>query len=182
MNFKEDYALGHKSRFQKTLKVLKEQAPPPKKILDLGPKNPMSELMMESGYHVQNTSEGEDLDIHYSTELIQDKSFDIVTSFEVFEHLVNPFGVLQHIGAEKLITTVPLRLWFSSAYWNEDDPFDRHYHEFETRQFDMLLNKAGWEITYSEKWTPDSISLGFRPILRYFTPRHYLVVAEKSEK
>lgn len=180
MDFKNEYAEEHRSRFKKTLNVLLEHCPPPIKILDLGPDNPMAKLMRQAGYEVQNTPMGIDLDLNDSLPLLKDKSFDIVTSFEVFEHLVNPYGVLSQIRAEKLVTTVPLNLWFAKAYWNENDPFDRHFHEFEPRQFDMLLNKAGWEITYTEKWTPDSIGMGLRPILRYFTPRHYLVIAERK--
>lgn len=181
MSFKDEYAANHKYRFDKTLKVLLNNEPPPKKVLDLGPENPLSRLMMQAGYQVQNTPEKTDLDFNYTMKMIEDSDYDFVTSFEIFEHLVNPFGVLTHIGAKKLIATVPLRLWFSTAYWNENDRFDRHYHEFEDRQFDMLLEKSGWKITYTEKWTANSIGLGIRPILRFFTPRHYLVIAEKKQ-
>lgn len=179
MNFKNEYAEAHQPRFKKTLNVLLKHCPPPLKVLDLGPDNPMTDLMRKAGYEVYNTPLGVDLDLNDSLPLIKDKNFDLVTSFEVFEHLVNPFGVISNLGAEKLVTTVPLNLWFARAYWNEEDPFDRHFHEFEPRQFDMLLNKAGWEIIHSEKWKPDSIGLGIRSILRYFTARHYLVIAER---
>jgi len=179
MNFKTEYSDTHERRFNKTLNVLIKHLPPPLKVLDLGPDNPMADLMRKAGYEIHNTPEGLDLDLDYSSELIKDDSFDVVTSFEVFEHLVNPFGVLSNIGAEKLVTTVPLNLWFAKAYWNDKDPFDRHFHEFEPRQFDMLLEKSGWEKVYYENWKSDSIGLGIRPILRYFTPRHYLVIANR---
>ena len=45
----------------------------------------------------------------------------------------------------------------------------------------MLLEKAGWQIKYREKWTHPTQKLGFRPLLRYFVPRYYAVYAEKKE-
>ena len=94
---------------------------------------------------------------------------------------MNPFGVLQLLPAKKLLVTVPLRLWFAPAYRNQEDPRDCHYHEFEDWQLDMLLEKAGWQIKYREKWTHPTQKLGFRPLLRYFVPRYYAVYAEKRE-
>ncbi|MBT8179158.1 MAG: methyltransferase, partial [Eudoraea sp.] len=62
----------------------------------------------------------------------------------------------------------------------EQDPWDRHYHEFEAWQFDWLLDKAGWKIKDSSKWTNPAGKLGFRPLLRLFTPRYYIVYAERK--
>jgi hypothetical protein len=31
--------------------------------------------------------------------------------------------------------------------------WDRHYHEFEDWQLDWLLEKTGWKIIDSQKWT-----------------------------
>jgi hypothetical protein len=138
-------------------------------------------MMKEEGYKVTNTPIEMDLDYAADSDLIRDTDFDAVTSFEVFEHLVNPFGILYNLGADLLITTVPLKLWFSpDAYWNENDKFDRHFHEFEPRQFDMLLEKSNWEIVKKEKWTFSSNSFGIRPFLRRFYPRFYVVVAKRK--
>ena len=57
---------------------------------------------------------------------------------------------------------------------------DRHYHEFEDWQLDWLLEKTGWKITAREKFTHPVKKLGFRPLLRYFTPRYYVVYAERK--
>lgn len=180
MDFTEEYVSGHRKRFLKTLDIVLKTIPPPAKILDLGPVNPISQMMSESDYDVTNTPKDMDLDYAADSDLIKDKSFDAVTCFEVFEHLVNPFGILDNLGADLLITTVPLKLWFSpGAYWNEQDKFDRHFHEFEDRQFDMLLEKTHWKIVQSEKWIYPSKKFGVRPFLRSFYPRYYLVVAER---
>ena len=89
------------------------------------------------------------------------------------------FDVLKDIQAKKLVASVPLKLWFASAYKSKIDEWDRHYHEFEDWQFDWLLEKAGWRIVKREKFTNPIKKIGIRPILRRITPRYYLVYAEK---
>ena len=81
---------------------------------------------------------------------------------------------------ETFIASIPLKLWFTKAYRNKKDLKDCHYHEFESWQFDWLLEKSGWRIISRKKWTnPRPFKLGFRPILRLFTPRYYIVYAER---
>lgn len=164
-------------RYRETLKFLKESVPPPAKILDLGVKNPFSEIMIENGYEVQNTT-GEDLD--EETSAVKTKEHDLVTAFEIFEHLLAPYNVLKEIEANKLIASVPLKLWFSEAYRSKTDKWDRHYHEFEDWQFDWLLEKTGWKIKSTAKWTNPVKKVGIRPLLRKFTPRYYIVYAERD--
>lgn len=152
--------------------------PPPAHILDLGISNPFSTKMSSAGYTVQNTG-GEDLDIH--SEVVRKAGYDAVTAFEILEHMVNPFTILREINASKLFVTVPLRLWFAKAYWNEKDPFDRHFHEFEPRQLFMLLDKAGWNVLETEQWYPSfKLSLSIRSLLRAVTPRHLAVYCERK--
>lgn len=163
-------------RYQHTISFLKNVLPVPAKILDLGIRNPFSEIMEQHGYIVINTN-GEDLDL--VPEIVKECKVDAVTAFEIFEHLLSPFNVLRAIEAPKLITTIPLDLWFAKAYRSKTDLWDRHYHEFEDWQFDWLLEKSGWQIQESEKWTSPINQIGFRPILRKFTPRYYAVYATK---
>jgi len=151
--------------------------PSPATILDLGVRNSLSVMMEDIGYTVLNT-EGEDLDI--LPDIVKKHDVDAVTAFEIFEHLIAPFNVLRKIKSTKLIATVPLNLWFASAYRSKTDPWDRHYHEFEDWQFDWLLEKSGWQIKKSEKWKSPSRIIGFRPILRKYTSRYYAVYAEKK--
>lgn len=165
-----------KKRYKHTLQFLKEMIPPEASILDLGVENPFSEILKKNGYTVTNTT-GEDLDLN--TGAVQTDTYDVVTAFEIFEHLVSPFNVLQDIRAKKIVASVPLKLWFASAYRSKTDDRDRHYHEFEDWQFDWLLEKAGWRIKKREKFTNPVKKVGIRPILRRFTPRYYLVYAER---
>lgn len=164
-------------RYARTMDFLKKHVPTDHRILDLGVDNPFSGLMRSNGYEVQNTG-GEDLDIDLSA--IRDSRAGVVTAFEIFEHLLAPFNVLREINANYLVASVPLRLWFAPAYRSKTDPWDRHYHEFEPWQFDWLLEKAGWTIKDRVKWAHPVGKLGLRPMLRRFTPRYYLVFAERS--
>lgn len=164
-------------RYRHTLAFLKKHIDPSETILDLGVENPFSEIMKSNGYQVTNTK-GEDLDIDF--EKAANSDADVVTAFEIFEHLVAPFNILKEIKANKLVASIPMRLWFSPAYRSKTDPWDRHYHEFEDWQFDWLLEKAGWTIKDSAKWTNPTKKLGFRPLLRFFTNRYYIVYAERN--
>jgi hypothetical protein len=146
-------------------------------ILDLGVENPLSELMKAHGHEVEST-QGEDLD--ENQKILVNSKAEVVTAFEILEHLLSPYQVLKSIKAQKLLVSVPLKLWFSSAYRSKTDLRDRHFHEFEDWQFDWLLEKTGWKIVASEKWINPPESFGVRSLLRYFTPRHYIVYAEKT--
>ena len=163
-------------RFKHTVAFLKKHVDNTESILDLGVKNPLSDILQDHGYNVENTS-GTDLDLN-TLEIEQSKA-NVVTAFEIFEHLLSPFSVLQAIKADKLVASIPMRLWFSSAYRSKTDMRDRHYHEFEDWQFDWLLEKTGWKIIARDTWTNPTKKIGIRPILRWFTPRYYIVYAER---
>lgn len=158
------------------MEFLREVAPPPAHLLDLGVENPFSKILNKNGYEVENTG-GEDLDLE--TSAVKKDKYDLVTAFEIFEHLVAPYNVLRDIKAPKLVATIPLRLWFSSAYRSKKDLRDRHFHEFEDWQFDWLLEKAGWKIVKTTRWTNPVNKIGVRPLLRKITPRYYAVYAER---
>lgn len=166
-------------RFNITLDFLKKHISTDKTILDLGVPNPFSKIMIENGYVVKNTK-GEDLDKNQST--LQDENYSVVTAFEIFEHLLNPYTILQNVKCDKILISIPMRLWFSSAYRSKTDKWDRHYHEFEDWQLDWLLEKSGFKIVDRMKFTHPVKKLGFRPLLRWFTPRYYLVYAEREKR
>jgi hypothetical protein len=166
-------------RFNITLQFLKKHIKTTEIIFDLGVPNPFSKIMEENGYTIINTT-GEDLDKDQTA--LQKQTYDVVTGFEIFEHLLNPYTILENVTCDKLLISIPLRLWFSPAYRSKTDQWDRHYHEFEDWQLDWLLEKSGWKIIDSVKFTHPVKKFGFRPLLRFFTPRYYLVYAEKVNK
>lgn len=163
-------------RFNLTLQFLKKHVSTAETILDLGVPNPFSKIMEDNGYAVINTK-GEDVDNDQTA--LQAENYEVFTAFEIFEHLLNPYTVLQNVKADKVLISIPLRLWFSPAYRSKTDMWDRHYHEFEDWQLDWLLEKAGYKIVDRLKFTHPVKKLGLRPLLRWITPRYYLVYAEK---
>ncbi|WP_417365176.1 methyltransferase [Flavobacterium beibuense] len=165
-------------RYNLTLAFLKKHIPTTNTLLDLGIENPFSKIMKEAGYTVINTG-GEDIDNSQSA--ITETEYDVFAAFEIFEHLLNPYTVLQNVKSDKIIISVPLRLWFSPAYRSKTDMWDRHYHEFEDWQLDWLLEKTGWVIKDRKKWTNPTKKLGIRPLLRHFVPRYYIVYAERAK-
>ena len=171
------YKYYPEKRYRLTLEFLHKHIGKEEQILDIGVPNPFSEIMRQEGFEVQNTG-GEDLDLDLSS--IRHSDAPVVTAFEILEHLVAPFNLLRELPANKLLASVPLRLWFATAYRSDTDPRDRHFHEFEAWQFDWLLEKAGWKIKDSIQWAHPVKKIGVRPILRYFTPRYYLIYAERT--
>lgn len=165
-------------RYAHTMEFLKKHIPQSDIVLDLGINNPFSEIMRKDGYSVLNTT-GEDLDNDQGA--IAKGGYDVFAAFEIFEHLLNPYTVLQSVKSDKLVISVPLRLWFSPAYRSKTDMWDRHYHEFEDWQLDWLLEKTGWVIKDRMKWTNPTKKLGIRPLLRSITPRYYIVYAERAK-
>lgn len=166
---------SHRRRHRLTLRFLRQSLDPPARILDLGEKNLLGDRLQNEGFEVANT----DFDLDREQEKLEGCRAEVVTAFEILEHLLNPLGVLEKIPGDRLFASVPLALWFASAYRNDKDPRDRHFHEFETWQFDWLLDHAGWRIVRSESWTNPVPRVGIRPILRLFTPRWYIVEATR---
>lgn len=171
------YKEFHQERHIKTMNFILPHLNRGDKVLDLGPTNTLSDLMKEEGLEVTNTTTEVDLDLDYS--IVENPEFEVMTAFEILEHVVSPFPLLRYSKAKKLFISVPLKLWFAEAYWNAKDPYDCHYHEFEPKQIRMLLEKAGWKIVKEEQWVSRVKQVGIRPILRRFTPRHYIAYCER---
>lgn len=164
-------------RHSRTINFISAYLDQSQSVLDLGIENELSLMLKDMGYKITNTG-GEDLDIENDLDA-KYGHFDFVTAFEILEHLLSPFELLRKLPSDKLLATVPLSLWFASAYRSTTDPLDRHYHEFEDWQFDWLLEKAGWKIISTDKWTSPSNKIGIRPVLRHLYPRYYAVYAER---
>ncbi len=164
-------------RYDNTMRFIRKHISPGEAILDLGVENPFTEILKSGGFPVYNTGKT-DLDLEPA--VVKKYTVEAVTALEILEHLVSPFPLLQNLPGKKLVATVPLRLWFKTAYRNPKDPWDCHYHEFEDWQFDWLLEKSGWKVMDREKWKSPSKKIGIRPMLRNITPRYYAVYAERK--
>lgn len=166
-----------KHRYLKTFQFIEKFITKNESILDLGTENQFSKILKSFGYNVNNT-QGQDFDFDFIIKNSED--FEATLALEILEHLVSPFPLLKNLKSNKLIATIPLRLWFDGAYRNLDNEWDWHYHEFESWQFDWLLKKSGWNVIYSEKWNSPLAKIGIRPIIRTLTPRYYAVYAERA--
>lgn len=100
-------------RYKITLEFLKKHIKTPASVLDLGVENPFTEIMKANGFSVENTS---GIDLDEDTSEIENANTDVVTAFEIFEHLLSPYTVLKSIKSDKLVASIPLKLWFASAY------------------------------------------------------------------
>ena len=176
MQFMEKH---YTKRFKSTLAFLSKHISKKESILDLGTPNELSKYLSENGFDVSNTAV-ENLDTDYA--LYSDLDKNVLTAFEILEHMLAPFNILKNTKANKLVASIPLKLWFASAYWNDEDDWDKHYHEFEVKQFNFLLEKSDWEIKDSALWKSyTKYPFGFRPILRRFYPRYYIVYCERKK-
>jgi len=165
-------------RYELTLKFIEKQNISTNlQILDLGTRNPFVEILENEGFAVSNSGK---VDLDLNPNIVRNYDAEVVTAFEILEHLVSPFPILQNLRGKKLIATVPLKLWFASAYKHPTNQWDWHYHEFEDWQFDWLLEKSGWQIKDREKWNSPLNKIGIRPYLRSITPRYYAVYAERK--
>ena len=164
-----------KKRFKKTLELLGEKYPPII-LYDLGRITELSTLMNKTNV-VLNNFQDVDFDVDQREISTLSESVQLTTSFEVFEHLLNPYAVLKAIKSEELLCSVPLRVWFSRAYWRSDKR-DRHFHEFERRQFLWLLDATGWDVLDSGVWYIGH-GIGIRPFLRLFFPSYFWVHAKR---
>jgi hypothetical protein len=80
---------------------------------------------MENGYTVKTQKEGDN-----NQTALQTEAYTVLLRL-IFEHLLNPYTILENVNCDKLLISIPLRLWFSPAYRSKTDKWDRHYHEFE---------------------------------------------------
>ena len=92
------------NRYTKTLKMLNEVCPSPSVIFDLGIRNPFSNIMEKNNYKVYNTS-GQDFDTNPKLDIPDD--VDLVTGFEIIEHLVSPYTLLN-----KKIEIINIKIFF----------------------------------------------------------------------
>ena len=159
---------SHEKRYQRTFSFLKTHISKESKTLDLGVENPFSKFLKSKGFKIENTN-GEDLDEDLSAVL--DTDAEVITAFEILEHLLSPYVLLKKIKAKKLLISVPLKFWLSSAYRSLTNLRDRYYQEFEALQLDWLLEKTGGTIIAPNKWTNLIKKIEIRILFRFFVPR-----------
>lgn len=77
--------------------------------------------------------------------------YDVVTSFEVLEHLMNPLHYLDQCRKSmprkgKLILTTPISYWPPQLFW-----YKKHFYEMPWSRLAALLDNAGFKVTRRER-------------------------------
>ncbi len=149
---------AHSLRWRKTIDFIRRSsvsATDTAKGLDLGDRTPLTAYLEQLfGCLFENTAA--DLDL-----ASLDGSFNVVTAFEVLEHLYNPLHALLEVKhllighSSRLFVSMPLRkpLFLASP---------EHFHEMSRQSALSLFNRAGFSIVRSEEFR-------IRPLLFYLT-------------
>jgi SAM-dependent methyltransferase len=160
-------------RWERTLAFVKDSitAPLPAVAgLDIGDRTSMT-AMLEShfGCCFSNTSVDLDTDAIDADIAVAGKCYDVVTAFEVIEHLYNPLHLLLEI--KKVLEPGPSsRLFLSTPVWKPgflQSP--EHFHEMSKRSLNALLKRAGFGVLRGDTFgirTPFFCMKGVRPLLR----------------
>lgn len=167
---------GTESRYIITKEYCERYIPKNSIVLDLGYENSLTKYL-ESKYRVKNTEWNLDKQPAKINNLWD---YEYITSFEVFEHLLNPYSVLSAaMTGTKLLCSVPLRVFYSKPHWQDED-YKQHYHEFIPREFFKLLEKTGFEILFSKEHCIVK-NFGIRQLITalFRVKRYLFVVAEK---
>jgi len=165
-----------KIRWEKTLKFLHSFSNG-YTGLDIGDRtNLTGKLEDYFGFAFENTDV--DLDEH-----LLKGAFDIITSFEVVEHLFNPLFHLKQVHQSlkpsgRLYLSIPL---FKPRILQSP----QHFHEMSQHSIYALLQRAGFEIVRENRFRFRPFwyyFTGFRPLLRWFYEKIVIFeLAKQSE-
>ena len=161
-------------RWNKSLDFIGDHFPF-KSALDIGDRSGLTE-MMESKYQVKFDNTKGDLDC-----ITLKGKYDLVTSFEVLEHLFNPLFHLSQIKGAlsengKLILSTPLSK--PRFLWSKE-----HFHEMSTESIEALFHVAGFKIVRKKYFKVHPLIFyikGMRPLLRLFFDKIQIYELENS--
>jgi SAM-dependent methyltransferase len=179
----KDYGTVFADRYRYDLTLEKLPQALSGKALDLGEENPFTPLLKERyrNLEILNTPEGLDFDTDGLPFL--DKAFDIIFSFEVIEHLMNPLWNLRECSRilrdEGIIyLTTPKGGFPSRLMWHE-----HHFHEMDRERLQVLFRAAGLSSHRFERFNKGAFywwHMGiFRPTLRLLFGGWYYIELRK---
>lgn len=104
-----------------------------------------------------------------------DAEYDVITCFEVLEHVMNPLGMMDDIyallrprGVCFLSTPVSRFGWYHSK---------AHFAEYKRDRLEKMFRYVGFEIVKYRTfclWDPEFMFFGFRPLWRVLFTRNHL--------
>ena len=163
-----------KIRWQKTLKFLEENDAI-NNGLDIGDRTDFT-TKLEKFYKCSFNNTDIDLDVEQLS-----GNYDIVTAFEIVEHLFNPLHFLLQI---KNILNEDGTLYLSTPkgkpyfLWSKE-----HFHEMGYKRLFSLIDRAGFKIIRKKEIRIQPIYFyftGIRPILRFFFEKHLILELKVS--
>ena len=164
------YNASHvKIRWRKTLEFLNEEKTI-NSALDIGERTPFTEKL-ESFFDCPFSNTKIDLDIENLK-----GQYDIITAFEIIEHLFNPLHFLMEIrsvlkdGGTLYLSTPKGKPYF---LWSDD-----HFHEIGFVRLQSLIDRAGLRIICMKEIRIQPITFyftGIRPMLRFIFEKHLLI-------
>ncbi|MBM3162840.1 MAG: class I SAM-dependent methyltransferase [Chlorobi bacterium] len=158
---------ANRIRWRKTMRFIEGSPPSVAEVssaLDLGDRTPLCDDL-ERHFGCPFASTGCDLDVDTLS-----GSYDVVTAFEVLEHLYNPLHALLEV--RKALAGPHARLFVSvpaakPAMLKSPD----HFHEMSPSELDSLFARAGFSVIRSGRFRirhwPFYLT-GFKPFLRAF--------------
>ena len=169
-------------RYKMTLKKL-----PPNlsgTALDLGVKNPFTAILKQiyPGLEIGCTPAETDFDVDALP--FADKSFDMIFSFEVLEHLMNPLWNLMECrrvinDSGTIYVTTPKGIFPSTIMWP-----DTHFHEIDSKRMRILTERARLRIKHIEHFNKGPFywwKMGvFRPTLRIILGGWFYIEMQKE--
>ena len=153
--------------------------------LDLGVANPFTPILSKAYPRLKITNTKEDLDFDRDALPYSEKSFDVIFSFEVLEHLMNPlwnllecYRVLKQNGT--IYMTTPKGGFPSTLMWA-----DTHFHEIDGKRLSVLARSAGLSIGHMERFNKNPFyfwRMGIiRPTLRIIFGGWFYVEMKKAK-
>ncbi|SVD45776.1 uncharacterized protein METZ01_LOCUS398630, partial [marine metagenome] len=145
--------------------------------LDIGNRTPLTK-QLEAHYNCSFKNTTIDLD---EGQLIGE--YDVITAFEIIEHLFNPLHLLTEISQ---VLKDEGKLYLSTPkgkplfLWSEE-----HFHEMHEKSLMNLINRAGFKMIRKETILIHPLSFyftGLRPFFRLFYERYWLIELELNNK
>ncbi len=154
------------------------------KALDLGVINPFTPLLQKTYPQLNLINTSPDADFDVGALPYEDKSFDVIFSFEVLEHLMNPLWnllecrrILKDNGT--LFLTTPKGVFPSTLMWPP-----AHFHEIDFSRLHTLADRAKLRINRIERFNKGPLywwKMGLiRPTLRILIGGWFYIELQKA--